>query len=120
VGNYFPEGYQTQNLSRGGLDFYPEVLLEAYNSGHQVAHHTSAHLRLSNTTSEALQKDTAMLKKTFNSLLGTSPTYFRAPYVGHQISQEHASVLAALGIQNIIGWSVSTEDWKEARAQLHV
>ena len=94
-------------------------MLEAVKAGHQVAHHTFAHLRLSNTTSEVLREDTATLKKKFDSLLGKSPTYFRAPYVGHQISKEHADVLAAFDVKNIIGWSVSTEDWKEARAYLH-
>jgi LysM repeat protein len=79
----------------GNIYDYKDFLIAAYNSGHQIAHHTWSHANISTLTDAQLTLEITELEDAFLDILGVIPTYFRPPF--GEYTDASLNVLQKLG-----------------------
>ena len=94
---------------------YPDVLLKAYQAGHQIGIHTWSHPYLTTLKNEQIVAEIMWTSNIIQEVLGFTPVYFRPPYgdVDNRVRQ----VVAALGLTTII-WNKDTLDASDANANV--
>ncbi|KAJ2959231.1 hypothetical protein NQZ79_g5330 [Umbelopsis isabellina] len=93
----------------GNIYDYKDFLIAAYQSGHQIAHHTWSHPNISTLTDAQLTLEITELEDAFLDILGVIPTYFRPPF--GEYTDASLKVLQNLGYKVIV-WDVDTDDWQ--------
>lgn len=91
--------------------YYPALLKQMHEEGHQVANHSYNHPVFSKMKLEDVE---GQLKKT-NALIeaqtGVKVKFFRSPY-GALTKTQKKKILEDLGMQSVM-WNICLEDWKK-------
>ncbi|KAL2917792.1 chitin deacetylase [Polyrhizophydium stewartii] len=86
----------------------PDILLNAYRAGHEIAIHTWSHPHLPSLTSEQIVAEIMWTATIIKEVIGVTPKFMRPPY--GEIDDRVRSVLRAMNLEVVI-WSIDTEDW---------
>ncbi|KAJ3236680.1 chitin deacetylase [Chytriomyces hyalinus] len=87
---------------------YPEILLETYTAGHQIALHTWSHNYLTQLTDDEIVADLVYNAKAMYQTLGVVPSWFRPP--SGDIDSRVRKVAARMGLRSV-KWSYDSRDW---------
>ncbi|KAJ3810474.1 hypothetical protein F5876DRAFT_88894 [Lentinula aff. lateritia] len=94
----------------------PNVLIDEYMSGHEIAVHTWSHPHLTTLTTEQIVAELGWTRKAIKTILGVTPTTMRPPY--GDIDDRVRAISLAMGMVPIIwtrtpsGVSFDTFDWE--------
>ncbi|KIJ20949.1 carbohydrate esterase family 4 protein [Paxillus involutus ATCC 200175] len=94
----------------------PQVLVEEYMSGHEIAVHTWSHRPLTMLTTAQVVAELGYTRKAIKQVLGVTPTLMRPPY--GDIDDRVRAISLAMGMVPVIwtrtpsGVSFDTNDWK--------
>jgi peptidoglycan/xylan/chitin deacetylase (PgdA/CDA1 family) len=94
----------------------PQVLIEEYMAGHEIAVHTWSHRPLTMLTTEQVVAELGYTRKAIKQVLGVSPTLMRPPY--GDIDDRVRAISLAMGMVPVIwtstpsGATFDTNDWK--------
>ncbi|KAI9018784.1 hypothetical protein CLU79DRAFT_760392 [Phycomyces nitens] len=92
----------------GQVNKYPEHVLRAYKSGHDIAMHTWSHNYMTSLTNEQIVAELKWNELVIKEVIGVSPKYFRPPY--GDIDNRVRDIAKALGFTAVI-WNFDTNDW---------
>ncbi|KAI7866039.1 hypothetical protein BDF14DRAFT_1882936 [Spinellus fusiger] len=92
----------------GQVNKYPEYVMRAYKSGHDIAMHTWSHSYMTSLTNEQIVGELKWNEQIIKEVIGVSPIYFRPPY--GDIDNRVRDVAKALGFIPII-WNHDSKDW---------
>lgn len=92
----------------------PQILIDEYMSGHQIAVHTWSHPYLTTLSNEQIVAELGWSKKVIHDTIGVTPAFFRPPY--GDIDDRVRSIAAKMGLTPIIwtraqGQTFDTTDW---------
>ncbi|KAI6149879.1 carbohydrate esterase family 4 protein [Pisolithus tinctorius] len=96
----------------------PQVLVEEYMTGHEIAVHTWSHRPLTMLTTEQVVAELGWTRKAIKEVLGVTPTLMRPPY--GDIDDRVRAICLAMGMIPVIwtrtpsGATFDTNDWKVA------
>ncbi len=87
---------------------YPELILQEYEKGHEIANHTYSHLKLASTQSVDLRKELLRTDDVIEKIIGERTALFRPPegFYTEAIARDSK----ALGYKLIL-WNIDTRDW---------
>jgi peptidoglycan/xylan/chitin deacetylase (PgdA/CDA1 family) len=94
----------------------PQVLVEEYMAGHEIAVHTWSHRPLTMLTTEQVVAELGYTRKAIKDVLGVTPTLMRPPY--GDIDDRVRAISLAMGMVPVIwtrtpsGVVFDTNDWK--------
>ncbi|KAI6041894.1 carbohydrate esterase family 4 protein [Pisolithus marmoratus] len=94
----------------------PQVLIEEYMTGHEIAVHTWSHRPLTMLTTEQVVAELGWTRKAIKDVLGVTPTLMRPPY--GDIDDRVRAISLAMGMVPVIwtrtpsGATFDTNDWK--------
>ncbi|KAJ1332319.1 hypothetical protein BSLG_008624 [Batrachochytrium salamandrivorans] len=94
---------------------FQDILLRAYQEGHQIALHSWSHQNLPSISMDAAIAEVVFCAKVVAEVLGVTPTYFRPPYGAN--SESTREMLKKLGMYSTM-WNVDSDDWKNAGAEV--
>ncbi|SES01455.1 polysaccharide deacetylase family protein [Psychrobacillus sp. OK032] len=92
------------------VSFYPEIVKEMHEAGHELGNHTWNHLDLTKASSEKIALEINNTSDAIEQATGTKPTVFRPPY-----GAVNNSVRAQTSLPVVL-WDVDTLDWKYRNA----
>lgn len=94
----------------------PQVLVEEYMAGHEIAVHTWSHRPLTMLTTEQVVAELGWSRKSIKDVLGVTPTLMRPPF--GDIDDRVRAISLAMGMVPVIwtstgtGATFDTNDWK--------
>ncbi|EIW79320.1 carbohydrate esterase family 4 protein [Coniophora puteana RWD-64-598 SS2] len=94
----------------------PQVLVEEYMAGHEIAVHTWSHRPLTSLTTQQVVAELGYTRKAIRQVLGVSPTLMRPPF--GDIDDRVRAISLAMGMVPVIwsrtpsGATFDTNDWK--------
>ena len=88
------------------VEFYPEIVQEAYKNGNQIASHTYNHLNLPTIETSRVKEEIDKTSDIIEQAIGVRPDALRPPYGA--ASEDVKNLANAV----IIEWSVDSLDWK--------
>ncbi|KAF8552420.1 hypothetical protein OG21DRAFT_128302 [Imleria badia] len=94
----------------------PQVLIEEYMTGHEIAVHTWSHRPLTMLTTPQVVAELGYTRKVIKQVLGVTPTLMRPPY--GDIDDRVRAISLAMGMVPVIwtrtpsGATFDTNDWK--------
>ncbi|KAI9464215.1 carbohydrate esterase family 4 protein [Boletus coccyginus] len=94
----------------------PQVLVEEYMAGHEIAVHTWSHRPLTMLTTQQVVAELGYTRKAIKQVLGVTPTLMRPPY--GDIDDRVRAISLAMGMVPVIwtrtpsGATFDTNDWK--------
>ncbi|MCR2822189.1 polysaccharide deacetylase family protein [Lederbergia panacisoli] len=93
---------------------YPEVVKQAYESGHLVLSHSYNHVELTKLGKVDVENELAGAGKAIQSVVGRKPAILRTPY-----GDTNNQVVSIAGEQgySIVLWSIDTLDWSQREAE---
>ena len=89
---------------------YPEIVLDAYNRGHEIGNHTYTHPNLKTLSAEKRLEEIRKTQEVLTEITGEAPRLFRPPggYVSNSIIEE----LTSLDCNAVLwSWRQDTRDW---------
>lgn len=92
------------------LKKYPDLVKKIAADGHEIGNHTFTHPHCNSLSREKLSKELEDTSKLIKKLIGSSSSYFRAPY--GEYNNRVIQTANELGYQ-VIQWSIDSHDWKE-------
>eukprot|EP00842_Homolaphlyctis_polyrhiza_P004617 jgi/Hompol1/5156/HPOL_004176-RA len=87
---------------------YPDILIETYKAGHQIALHTWSHPQLTSMPNEQIVAEMIYSAKAVKQVLGITPTFMRPPFGDNDDRVRY--ILKKMGF-TIIGWNEDSFDW---------
>ncbi|KAJ3242064.1 chitin deacetylase [Chytriomyces hyalinus] len=87
------------------------VLLRAYQAGHQIGIHTWSHMPLTTQTNEQILGEILWSGSAIQEITGAFPQYFRPPY--GDIDARVRAIIHSVGLK-IIVWNEDSKDWLQA------
>ncbi|KAI9005678.1 hypothetical protein DFJ74DRAFT_712712 [Hyaloraphidium curvatum] len=91
------------------VDALPQILVQAFNEGHQIASHTYSHPSLPSLGSAAILSELQRTEQAIVSRIGVAPVYMRPPY--GDVDQRTGTVIRSFG-EKITVWSFDSNDWR--------
>lgn len=91
------------------VDFYPNLVQQVAQEGHEVGTHSQTHADLTVIGQDQLQNEFAFTNERIKDIIGYYPTQFRPPYGAYNSSVINQAVNYG---QKIIMWSVDSLDWQ--------
>ncbi|MDR2834476.1 MAG: polysaccharide deacetylase family protein [Streptococcaceae bacterium] len=88
------------------VEFYPQIVQEAYRNGNQIGSHTYNHYNLSTISPEIAKDEIDKIQAIIAQTIGHAPQGLRPPY------GSITPAIAAMTNQPVIEWSVDTLDWQ--------
>ena len=88
------------------IQFYPALVQEVYDAGHEIGNHTWTHPVLTKMSAPAIQKEFESTELALKNAIGQNSTVFRPPY-----GAINDSVRALIPRQSV-NWTIDTLDWK--------
>lgn len=94
----------------------PQVLVEEYMAGHEIAVHTWSHRPLTMLTTQQVVAELGWARKAIKDVIGVTPTLMRPPY--GDIDDRVRAISLAMGMVPVIwtstgnGATFDTNDWK--------
>ncbi|MFO1445202.1 DUF4309 domain-containing protein [Bacillus sp. Bva_UNVM-123] len=93
---------------------YPQVVHNAYESGHLVLSHTYHHLDLTTLANNNVKTEITQTGKEIRSIIGKEPAILRTPYGA---TNEQIAKIAQQEGYSIVLWSIDTLDWSQMEAE---
>lgn len=95
----------------------PQLLVEEYMQGHEIAVHTWSHHPLTAMTNEQIVAELGWCRKAIKDVIGVTPTTFRPPY--GDVDNRVRAIAMAMGLEVSLwttyhGFAFDTFDWKVA------
>ncbi|KAJ3410203.1 chitin deacetylase [Chytriomyces hyalinus] len=87
------------------------VLLRAYQAGHQIGIHTWSHMPLTTQTNEQILGEILWSGSAIQEITGVFPQYFRPPY--GDIDPRVRAIIHSVGLKTIV-WNEDSKDWLQA------
>lgn len=94
------------------MEYYPNVVKEVYERGHELASHTYSHAQLTKLDSATLDAEISRTQEACFKASGTEPTLIRPPYGAKNDNVKNA--FHSYGL-NMILWDGDTEDWRYSK-----
>jgi len=88
------------------VDFYPDIVKEIANQGHELGNHTWDHNDLKTLSKAEAIQEVERTNQAIKSAAGRELTVFRPPY-----GSRNQEVENAIGIPTVL-WTIDTLDWK--------
>ena len=88
------------------IQFYPALVQEIHDTGHEIGNHTWSHPVLTKMSVAAIQKEFETTEQALINTIGQNSTLFRPPY-----GATNDSVRALIPRQSV-NWTIDTLDWK--------
>lgn len=88
---------------------YPDITKRIVDEGHTIGNHTYTHINIPTASLATLTKEVFMTNAVIYDLTGVYPEYIRPP---RGMYDNRLGKLAHLGNQEIVLWSISSQDWK--------
>ena len=92
------------------VSFYPEIVKEMKEAGHELGNHTWNHLDLTKASPEKIALEINNTSDAIEQASGSKPTVFRPPY-----GAVNNTVRAQTSLPVVL-WDVDTLDWKYRNA----
>lgn len=89
---------------------YPEDVRRFWEAGHDIENHSYAHPHVASISRETLMEDTQKCEETIESLTGSQPVLYRAPY--GEYSDDMLALLEDDMGYRVIQWDCDSMDWK--------
>ncbi|CAG8448389.1 2374_t:CDS:2, partial [Cetraspora pellucida] len=86
----------------------PDILLRAFNAGHQIAVHTWSHPSLTTQTNEQIVAELEWTAKVIKAVIGVRPKHMRPPFGNYD--DRVRDISKQLGYKVVI-WDRDTNDW---------
>ena len=93
------------------VQYYPSLVRDVYESGHEVGNHTWNHPVLTKLSSREVLEEYNATQDAITDALGVGATIFRPPYGA---TNKRVNDLVPIPL---INWSIDTLDWKHRDAQ---
>lgn len=94
------------------MEYYPNVVKEVYERGHELASHTYSHAQLTKLDAATLDDEIGKTQEACFKATGTEPTLIRPPYGAKNDNVKNA--FHSYGL-NMILWDGDTEDWRYSK-----
>ncbi|MFQ5808146.1 MAG: polysaccharide deacetylase family protein [Armatimonadota bacterium] len=88
-------------------EWYPELILHAFDAGHSIQNHSYSHTPLTDVGTEQALRELTRCNDAIESITGVTPTYFRPPG-GHR-NRSVVSLARQAGL-NMVLWDVNPND----------
>lgn len=88
------------------VDFYPEIVQNMSDQGHEVGNHTWSHKDLTTLGQKEIAREIEAASQAIEKVIGKTPTYFRPPYGAINDQVRSATNLIPLL------WTVDPKDWE--------
>ncbi len=98
-------------------EYYPHIIKEEAERGHEIANHSYSHSRLSEFTAEQIKEEIERTDVLIKKASGITPTLFRPPE--GKYSENIVKVATDMGKSTVI-WTVDTLDWAKTPADVIV
>ncbi|MEE3492884.1 polysaccharide deacetylase family protein [Ruminococcus sp.] len=97
-------------LVKQWVDKYPDDVRAIAEHGHDVGNHSSTHPHMAQLSSDEQQTEISDCNDAIESLTGTAPTLFRAPY-----GEYNDNLVTNLRSRNMycVQWNIDSLDWKD-------
>lgn len=93
------------------VQYYPEIVQEVFNAGHEVGSHSWSHPQLTKLTSKQVLNEYNTTADAIQKAIGQPPTVFRPPYGA---TNQRINGLIPIPVVN---WTIDTLDWKHRDPQ---
>lgn len=88
---------------------YPDAIKKLYENGHEIANHSYNHDYYTKLSEEDMLNDIKKCNESIKSIIGSSPTLFRAPSGDYNNGVIKATQKASM---TYIQWNIDSLDWK--------
>lgn len=88
-----------------------QVLIDTYNSGHEIGNHTFGHKILTSLSQKQMEEEINKTQELIKSVIGIYPTFLRPPYGAFNTKVRENCNLP------ILLWNKDTMDWKNREAE---
>lgn len=88
------------------IDFYPDLVQEVFNQGHEIGNHTWNHKQLTKISDADIKEEIDSVNQRLEGIIGESATVFRPPY-----GATNNHVESFLTVPSVL-WTIDTLDWK--------
>lgn len=96
-------------------EYYPHLIKEEAERGHEIANHSYSHSRLSEFSAERIKEEIERTDAIIKKASGITPTLFRPPE--GKYSENIVKAAAEMGKSTVI-WTVDTLDWAKTPASV--
>ncbi|KAJ3234713.1 chitin deacetylase [Chytriomyces hyalinus] len=87
----------------------PELLVRAYQAGHQIGIHSWTHPKLREISDDEIIAELVYSARAVYAVIGVYPKYFRPPY--GNVDDRVRNLAALVGMTSVI-WSKDSQDWQ--------
>ena len=94
------------------MEYYPNIVKDVFERGHEVASHTYQHAQLTKLDALSLDQEIKKVQDICFKITGTDPTLVRPPYGARNDNVKAA--FASYGLDMIL-WDGDTEDWRYSK-----
>ena len=95
------------------VEAHPDVVKQAYDSGHLVASHSYNHVELTKRSQAEIQTEMKRAGQAIKSVIGKETAILRTPY--GETNKQVAEIAKQEGY-SIVLWSIDTLDWSQKEA----
>ncbi|MGM0524463.1 MAG: polysaccharide deacetylase family protein [Bacillota bacterium] len=88
------------------IDFYPDLVQEVFDQGHEIGNHTWNHKQLTKISDKDIKEEIDSVNQRLEGIIGESATVFRPPY-----GATNNHVESFLTVPSVL-WTIDTLDWK--------
>jgi len=88
------------------IDFYPDLVQEVFDQGHEIGNHTWNHKQLTKVSDKDIKEEIDSVNQRLEGIIGESATVFRPPY-----GATNNHVESFLTVPSVL-WTIDTLDWK--------
>lgn len=92
------------------VQYYPDLVRETFNNGHEIGNHTWSHSVLTKMNSKQILKEFDQTEQAIVNVLGENSTVFRPPYGA--TNERVKGLIPRLSVN----WTIDTLDWKHRDA----
>ncbi|ORY42261.1 glycoside hydrolase/deacetylase [Rhizoclosmatium globosum] len=87
---------------------YPEVLLDAYQAGHEIGIHTFTHPHLPSLNDDQIIAELILTARAIYEVIGEYPRFFRPPF--GDIDDRVRNLAKSMGLTAVL-WDADSQDW---------
>ena len=92
------------------VQYYPDIVKDIYNQGHEIGNHTFNHPQLTKMTEAQILKEYSSTEQAIIQAIGVPSTVFRPPY-----GATNTQVKNTIDSLHVL-WTIDTLDWKHRSA----
>lgn len=96
-------------------DYYPDILRQVVEEGHEIGNHTYSHINILNTDKQTIKQEISRSHNNILEICEYEVKLFRPP--GGALNQKVTDVANSFGYK-IILWDIDTKDWSHKSVDL--